>query len=278
MNIKTLSDADLYKLCREYGAAARLWRQKFIGLLPEVFERKLYIKKGFGSIFEFAAKLGGISEEQVRVVLNLEKRFEAMPVLKSLLVNGDVSINKLVRVASIANPENQEALAEQVKILPSRAIETLVRDEKFLHVHSNLQQNLENANSRNELKFSEEVTSKLMELREKGIDINILLLDLLKKRELEIAQKKEELSVKTELTESRYIPAKVRAVIKEEFGEKCSIKHCQKQAKVIHHTQRFSLSQTHDPKFLAPLCGQHHVIAHNIDRKFLNVRKKILDG
>lgn len=29
---------------------------KFIGLLPEVYRRKLYEKKGFSSIFEFGAR------------------------------------------------------------------------------------------------------------------------------------------------------------------------------------------------------------------------------
>lgn len=81
----------------------RIWRQKFLGLLPEVYKRRLYEKKGFGSIFEFAKKLAGVSEEQVRLVLNLEKRFEDKPILKALLVEGTVSVNKLARIVSIAN-------------------------------------------------------------------------------------------------------------------------------------------------------------------------------
>ena len=77
-----LTDKKLYELCEKYGASARLWRQKFIGLLPEVNRRRLYEKKGFSSIFEFAAKLCGLSAEQVRLTLNLEKRFENKPVLR----------------------------------------------------------------------------------------------------------------------------------------------------------------------------------------------------
>ncbi|MBI5753601.1 hypothetical protein HZA40_00465, partial [Candidatus Peregrinibacteria bacterium] len=70
-----LTDQNLYQLCKNYGQQALHWRQKFIGLLPEVNRRKLYEKKGFGSIFEFAKKLAGLSEEQVKLTLNLEKRF-----------------------------------------------------------------------------------------------------------------------------------------------------------------------------------------------------------
>lgn len=69
MNIAVLSDENLYKLCQQYGEQARVWRQKFAGLLPEVHRRKLYEKKGFSSIFEFAAKLAGMSEEKRNLLL-----------------------------------------------------------------------------------------------------------------------------------------------------------------------------------------------------------------
>jgi hypothetical protein len=66
-----------------------------------------------------------------RRVLNLEKKFEEMPALRTMLVNGEVSANKLAKIASIATVENQDLLADQVKILPCRALETLVKDERL---------------------------------------------------------------------------------------------------------------------------------------------------
>jgi len=98
--------------------------------LPEVHKRRLYEKKGYGSIFEFAAKLAGMSQEHVRRVLNLERTFEDKPSLHSLLINGKVSANKLVRIASIATPENQKELAQITETLSNRAIEAFVKDEK----------------------------------------------------------------------------------------------------------------------------------------------------
>ena len=41
----------------------------------EIYKRKLYEKKNCGSIFEFAAKFGGLSNDQVRLALNLEEKF-----------------------------------------------------------------------------------------------------------------------------------------------------------------------------------------------------------
>jgi len=48
-----------------------------------------------------------------------------------------VSANKLVRVASIASIENQEILADRVKLLSKSALETLLRDEKSANSKEN---------------------------------------------------------------------------------------------------------------------------------------------
>lgn len=260
-----ITDEKLYQLCKQYGAQARHWRQKFIGLLPEVNRRRLYETKGYGSIFEFAAKLAGLSQDQVRLALNLEKRFQDKPALKSLLVEGEVSLNKLTRVVSIATVDNESELAEQVKLLPQKALETLARDErqdaKSLRAQSALVvQTLT-------FELSQELIGQLNELHAQGKNVNELLAGLLRERKEKIKQKKEELSQNTQASSSRYIPVAVRTVIAEEFGQKCSIKTCYKPATEIHHSQRFSLASTHDPKYLAPLCKDHHKIAHTIDQK-----------
>lgn len=270
-----LNDDQLYNLCARYGEQARRWRQKFAGLLPEVYLRKLYKKKGFESIFEFAAKLAGMSKEQVSRVLNLDEKFEQTPALKQLLENGEVSVNKLARVASVVTQENQEFWAEQVKILPKSALETLVRDEKadiaepikptkFVPGHKS---------SDYELQLSPEVKEKLFELQKKGININDFILQALQKREEEIALEKENIAseVGNQQEESRYIPIRIKNLLQKEFGKKCSVPNCFNNSEEIHHTRRFSLVKNHDPNFLAPLCRSHHVIAHSIDRKFLKL-------
>lgn len=285
LNIKRIPDQKLFVLCQEYGQRARLWRQKFAGLLPEVQRRRLYTQHGFGSIFEFAAKLAGMSEEQVSRVLHIDERFKAVPILKDILENGEVSMNKLARVASVVTAENQEFWAEQVKILPQHALETLVRDEKnrtseivgnaladnafdglFVRAHKSkidfgvLQ----------ELSLADDIMQELLELKRKGIDINALLRAFLEKRTQAIATEKEKLSLEQNIPDerSRHIPAKIKRLIEKEFGEKCAVPGCLKQAERLHHTNRFSMSKNHDPYFLAPLCKEHHVIAHSIDVKF----------
>ena len=194
-SITKITDQELLKLCDKFGKQALLWRRKFIGLLPEVNKRRLYERRGCKSIFEFAAKLAGLSEMQVRRVLQLEKRFEDKPILKNLLEEGRVSVNKLIRVVSIATVENEKELAEKIKKLPCAAIETLVRDEKYyanglnkpqfeaksVHAHTTHGAQPE---GRAECAFSlsDEVIAELNRLHAQGHNVNKILLELLKQR------------------------------------------------------------------------------------------------
>ncbi len=277
--MKHLTDKELYKLCRKYGENALMWRRKFTGLLPEVNRRRLYEKKGFGSIFEFAFKLAGLSEKQVRLALNLSERFKNKPALKGLLVNGNVSINKLTRVTSVTTTENESFWAEKVQQLSQSAIETLVKDVKnekqdALFKPQNERKSLR-AQKLGELDLEPEVLDELLVLQGKGIDVNQLLREFLEGRRLDITREKEEISAEIDYSEqngtmdvkSRYIPVKIRRYLQKEYGKKCSIGSCMKEVAVIHHTRRFALSASHNPRYLAPLCREHHAIAHAIDTK-----------
>lgn len=329
-----LTDQKLFILCKSYGLQSKIWRQKFIGLLPEVNRRRLYERRGFVSIFDFAVKLAGISEMQVRRVINMERSLAQTPVLQNLLIQGEVSVSKLVRVISVATPQNQQALADQLKLLPQRAVETLVRDEKAaasgprdcplqstLGVNQNLPAATQNyrpsnqdlssgpAQNQNGLqesqkaqedvrahtscnadsqsnnynidinkdlplleKLSPQLKEKLLELMNKGIDINNLLLQLINLHEKEIAAEKEALSA-VPARPSRHIPVMITRLIKKEFGSKCSVPACHRPAQTLHHTNIFALSKTHDPKFIAPLCKEHHILAHSLNIKFLQKRQ-----
>jgi hypothetical protein len=271
MNPENLTDEQIHAQAQKWGYMSLEGRRKFIGLLPIIFKRKIYKKYKFGSIFEYAAKIAGLSKEHVQRTLNLDKKFQEIPKLHNLLVTGKVSVNKLARVASVAKPENEEFWATKVQVLPTRAVETLVRDEKSVHVHRS--EPVKSSKSSPPLDLSAEVTERLTELQQKGININDLLLEFLQKRDLEIAREKEQLGEKAPETTSRYVSAKTRKIIEKEHGTCCSVPGCNRPAEVIHHTQRFGLTNRHDPRYMAPLCKAHHAIAHSIDVKVCEKRR-----
>lgn len=276
-----MTDEQLLELCQKYGMNALLWRQKFIGLLPEVERRKLYLKKGYSSIFEFAARLGGVSREQVLLVLRLDKSFESTPQVEKALISGEVPLSKLARVASVVNPETQEFWLEKSKLLSKGALEVLVKDNKSMPGHAlnsnktkKKHQTLKIPQS-DELQLAPDVRQNLLELQNKGIDVNGFLRTSLKERQQKIQSEKHEIAMELEKQPnsiSRYIPAHIKHLIKKEFGEKCAISYSTNKSNTIHHTQRFSLDPTHNPFFLAPLCSQHHEIAHVVDVKVAEQR------
>ncbi len=260
-----ISDEKLLALCEDFGKRAIVWRRKFTGLLPEVNRRRLYERRGCQSIFEFGAKLAGLSEEQVWQALRLERQFVDKPALHKLLVEGRVSMNKLVRVASLATTENEAELAEKVRVLPRGALETFVRDGRASREQNGSKKTLFDAKSLHVQGFqlSSEVIQELNRLNTQGQDVNAILLDLLKQRKEKIAEEKAALA--GQAATSRHIPAMVRAVLKEEYGKKCAIRTCIRPSEELHHTQRFSVSHSHDPNYLAPLCKEHHQLAHLAD-------------
>ena len=273
-----ISDEKVLRLCKIYGERARFYRQKFLGLLPEIFRRRLYEKQGCTSVFEFAAKVAGVSEEQVSRVLNLERKFQDKPDLHKALVDGEISINKLRRIVVIATQENQKLLLEQIKILPQKAVETLVRDEKNVLADS-LRSGvgrapiLEDQTDFLQPKLSDEVKRKLSELQNKGIDINELILDAVEKRDRHIAQEKEILADEQKNQKpSRHTPAKIERIVQKEYGTKCAVPICENIAEEIHHEIPFALLKNHNPYFLKPFCKEHHIIAHGVQLAYQRAR------
>ncbi|MBT6069247.1 hypothetical protein HOG48_05845 [Candidatus Peregrinibacteria bacterium] len=302
-DFKNYSDRKLMALAKKYGTQTLLWRQRFIGLLPEVNSRCLYEKKGYSSIFEFGKRMAGLSEKQIGLAINLEKRFEDKPALYEALTKGEISINKLTRIASIATKENEGILTESAKRLSNRALEVLVKDVrtskglefenqnglfepkievKSLHVQSEVKEGNDkggnaNLNTLIELGLSGGVIEKLKVLKDKDLDVNDIILELLEKREKELEERKlrhREKVVECELKRkiegkkpTRYIAAETRKILKEEYGAKCSVSGCMRDADCVHHTVRFALTKSNNPCFLAPLCSAHHEIAHLVDEK-----------
>lgn len=277
------SDHVLLNLSDKYSLQILEGRRRFMGLLPEIHRRRLFEKRGCSSIFEFGAKLGALSEGQVRRALNFDERCEKknLPLLRKAFTEGEVSINKLARVISLATSENEVELLSKVKVLPKAAVETMVRDFKVENGVKSVPGHMISSMG-GELNFSLEIKQKLFELQHKGIDLNQLLGEFLGQRDRKIEQEKQKIVEEDQLRAregnggGRYIRARTQNVLKQEFGTKCAIPHCPKLFSLLHHTDRFSLSGANNPYYLAPLCKDHHTLAHSVDRKFHQKRQEAL--
>jgi len=271
-DVRSLSDRELLDRCERFGREALVWRNRFRALLPEVERRGLWKKKGYGSIVEFGKRLAGLSEAQVRASLNIAPRLEDKPELRKLLESGEVSINKITPIMSMVTKENESELATQVRVLSLGTIKALVRDVKLEHLVDQKSKIVVTPET-NEFGLNEEVAQRLRELKAKGIDINEALMNFLDQREEYVTEQKEKVRTSLPETSTRYIPARVKKIIKQEHGTKCAKQGCMKPSREIHHAARYSLTQSHDPNFMAPLCKEHHELAHSIDVRYREMRR-----
>ena len=117
-----------------------------------------------------------------------------------------------------------------------------------------------------------DIAKELLEMMEKGIDVNELLRQILREKKEKHEREKAEVAEKQKQERDdrafigypakRYVPVEVRRVVLAEFGSRCSVSGCGKLSVNLHHEKGFAKDQCHDPRHLKPLCKGHHELAH----------------
>ncbi len=284
--LHNLSDKDLYARCQEYGLNARVWRRRFAGLLPEVQQRELHRRRGYGSLYEFAFKLAGMSSASVDKVLNLASKLEDKPVLREQLESGSQGWSKIEKVAFIATPETDKEWAEKVEKMSAHALGAFVEiQRRVLTENGNIPAQTDVGELRNNPKFQQwgsmtfpvspeiEKQLRLKKYRlEKEQGITLTYNDLLKLL-MEGSDSKEAQVViqvcpecaarKAAESQGRAIPVLVRRVLQATYHGFCAFPTCTKPATSLHHTKRFFLNPEHDPKSIVPLCKNHERLIHS---------------
>ncbi len=255
-----MNDNELYKLCQEYGVKARKWKNKFISLLPEVAKRELYKKKGFESIYEFAAKVGGVGRKTVEAVFQVQKYIEDKPALKAVLPK--VGINKIRTIATLATQENQIELADKVIKMSKPALELYAKEQRAPKIETPPGRKMRILS----FHVDEAVELELRKLKNEGETFN----DVMRKLLALVPKEKVVKPRKTKKSKSRPVPAQQRREVSAETNGKCSIPGCNKPAEEIHHKKPWAIFKKHDE--LQALCKGHHELKHQgdtlIDKKF----------
>ena len=269
MNIKQMSDRELYEYCRFVGAKARMWKRRFVALLPEVSRRGLHQKKGFATIVEFAAKVGGMGKKTVEAVFQVEKHICDKPFLQKALP--EVGVDKVRVIATIATKENQKDLAEKVKTMSKPALELFARAMREESMKGSCQS--PPGRRREQMSFSvdEEIAFKLRKFkqqlekeRKEAVEWNEVMKKLLEKSSERAAERrttKPRAATRVSHRVSRYVPAKRKREIEHTYYGRCAFPSCNKPSEELHHPERFSIVRNHNN--LKPLCKAHHELAHH---------------
>lgn len=291
-NTKTTDqDKILHKKFVLYGSNVKEWMKKCILLLPEIEKNQIWKKKGFSSIYEYAAKLAGMNREKVNESLRILKKIEDKPALMAVVEAK--GIGAVRPVATIATIETDGLWAEKAKVLTKNELEAYVRGlcaQCELCDGRNSNGNFDNLH-RPSTAVESGKTGKSMnfdgfETSEKSLKIATIKTPILMDLEPEVLDQlkklkgdndwntlmKEFLAIRKEKfeeekpdaveTDSRYIPKKIENYVLQKFNYRCAFPGCTKKYDVLHHITRFGFAKEHDPDEIVPLCHTHHSLIH----------------
>lgn len=236
----------------EYGRNAKEWLRKCQLLLPLVAKYEVWRVKGFTSIYEYAAKVAGMSKSSVDTALWTLRKVEDKPALRDLVEREGV--NKVKIVANIATPETQEFWAEKTKSMSQHTLETYVRESNNSFRAKETQPDRLDVT----LTLKPDLARRLEQLK-KHERFEESFEKLVGELEMEFEKDKPE-PVKTK---ARPIPARIRRHVVAQTGGYCAFPRCTKPYEILHHTQRWALEKIHDPDRLVPLCKEHERLAHH---------------
>ncbi|QQR55462.1 HNH endonuclease [Candidatus Peregrinibacteria bacterium] len=246
-------DQVLHQQFSEYGRNAREWTRKCVLLLPQIERRQVWRKKGFGSIFEYAAKLAGMSRATVEEALRVLKKIENKAALQAVVA--EKGLQRVRPVVSIATLDTADFWAEKARTMSKHSLETYVQ---------NFRRECLPGEETKTVKLSMELSPETLEKlkRMKGDSTWQELMDRFLDGEKEtVVSEIVPLDVKTKAS-SRHIPLRIQRQVRERSGGLCAYPGCSRRATSLHHTQRWALEKVHDPARLHALCTAHERLAH----------------
>lgn len=287
MKILSQNDQIIHTQFSNYGKNAKEWMLKCVLMLPTIEKNRIWEKKGFASIYEYAAKLAGMSRNKVNEGLRILQKTENLPSIRKIIEQKGLFAVK--PVINLATPATDNFWAKKAEEMSKITLETFVKDfKKEQHLVDRPGAGSPNEEASNKpclkdeqdkiqlsMKLDKDLLEELKQIKGNG-DWNDVIRKLLKfsQKELELEKKQAEKAEKIrqselEVTKPQPIQSQNHSVnkaiknfiIKRSRGL-CEHPNCNKAGKHIHHINPFALKKEHDPDKLLYLCEEHHKLIH----------------
>lgn len=109
-----------------YGRNAREWMRKCIMMLPEIERERVWEKKGFGSLSEYAARLAGMSHKTVIDGLRIMQVVQHMPDIVQVIEKRGIAIVR--PVLTLLTSDNQKFWAEKMSMMSQHTLEMYIHE------------------------------------------------------------------------------------------------------------------------------------------------------
>jgi len=244
---------DLHAQFSECGKNAKEWARRCMLLLPEIDKYKVWRKKGFGSIYEYAAKIAGLGRFQVNESLRILEKIEQMPALQEVVRKKGLWAVK--PVATIVTKETDKEWAERAENMSKHELEVFVKGVRIESGRPGT--SFQPVKESITITLDPELLDQLKKIKGDR-DWDDVVDEFLVLRSKALETKKPE-PVKTE---SRNIPTQIQRFVRKRDSHRCVVPGCGRQYSEFHHADGFSRVKVHDPARIFCLCTGHHDLAH----------------
>jgi hypothetical protein len=94
--------------------------------IVEVEKRKLYLLRGYNSLFEFCTRHLKYSASAAMRRIKASRCIKDFPVIKTMLLNGEIDLTSISRIERIIKKENSKDLLREIKNMTTRDVERVV--------------------------------------------------------------------------------------------------------------------------------------------------------
>ena len=128
--LKGISDRELLSRIRKLSETERATVLSILAHLIEIDRRRLYLPRGYSSLFEFCVKHLGYSESTAGRRIAIARCIRDFPGVYRLLARGKTNFSNVAKISGIITPGNAERLLAGIEGRSSREVDLIVSRHK----------------------------------------------------------------------------------------------------------------------------------------------------
>lgn len=287
MEMKKMSDQNLLNDTKTLAEQERTMTAKLVKYLAEIGRRKLYVERGFGSLYAYCIGELKMSEGQANRRIAAARLLQEMPQLEQKIANGQLNVSGLTKISGYFKdqktpPREKEKIIEKTEGKSARQIDQLAMGLWGEDAVKPIEKAKPVSQTQVQLTVTldQETFDLLTQLRKdlvrKGVKDMAGVIKELCKKEIENSKIKKDQSKKPQALrsnpaepQSRHIPLPIRRQVYERAQYKCehftvatpeaSPKVCGSTENLeIDHMRSWVSGGSHELSNLRLLCRAHH--------------------
>lgn len=280
MNLKLKSNTELLTETKSLISQERETKAQILHYLKEIDSRKLYLERGYPSLFAFCMEFLGYTESEAQRRISACRLLNELPEIEAKIESGELSLTAISQAQSFFRSQNLDTAGkmEVLNLLENKSTRACERELIKLNpaaipVRTEKQRPLTQSHTELKVILETKTIEKLERLKSLFSHDPDLDLPKLIDKMADLMLSKKDLSLKKERSQkgpvarvvNRYIPAKTKREVWRRDEQECQFqdpitKHkCKSKFRLqFEHIHPFAKGGTHDSANLQLLCAGHN--------------------